>query len=826
MSVGPKSALPVRLFYSYCHKDADHRQSMETSLAALRRDGLLQEWSDQQILPGQGLSSEIRKEMEEADIIVFLFSPDFIDSDECMKEWNYAQKLATRDKPLFRIPIIVRNCAWKDILGDDDVRALPLDGKPVVSYLDPDLAWQEVYEGIKSVVAQLKRTFSPKLEFTKELERTDFISQDHLKLQDLFVFLRLTIIDPKGLEQSQQDKTISTLQQLLSTKRALVFGQEKTGKTALARHIYLSLIREGKPALFLDSASMHRAPGERLLRSAYQNQFHGDYSLWAAQPRKTLILDDLNATRYSLNLVDFARSIFDNIIITVASDAFYAFFIDETRLAEFRQLRIEQLTRNQQEDLIRRRLALSESAHAPTDGLVDRAEDHVNSVIISDRVVPRFPFYVLSILQTYEAYMPNNMSITSYGHCYYVLIFANLVRAGISHADDAIDTCFNFAEHLAFDIYQHNERSAEQPFDFEGFITRYDERYLIRRSIINRLQDATHGIITDEGMFRTSYMYYYFLGKFIANNRDLGDPIIYEMCEDSHLETNYLTLLFAIHHTADSSIIDDILLQTMCTLDSVAPAVLHKEETKRFSTIVKALPENIQSTDTVEQERAKERATQDELDSRQIGAEDARGGAPEDSPVNAIYRILKNNKIMGQILRNKYGSLERSKIKETINVVSDGGLRLVNYILGSEEEISEVALFIKAQHPDWDTTRIKRGLELFSFLWTMVNIEQVVNAINVPEIGEEVNAVVSERATPAYDLVGYFNQLDNADELTDSERDTLANLLRKHDDMLIRRVLSMRTQHYMNTHRSKATIEQSVCSLLDIQYRQRIIRAP
>ena len=66
----------------------------------------------------------------------------------------------------------------------------------------------------------------------------------------------------------------------------------------------------------------------------------------------------------------------------------------------------------------------------------------MNSVIISNRIVPRFPFYVLSILQTYEAYMPSNMSITSYGHCYYVLIFASLVRAGISQADDAINPTF------------------------------------------------------------------------------------------------------------------------------------------------------------------------------------------------------------------------------------------------------------------------------------------------------------------------------------------------------------------------------------------------
>ena len=763
--------------------------------------------------------------MEQADIIAFIFSPDFFDSEECMKEWSFAQTLATRGKPLFRIPIIVRNCAWKDILKEDDVKALPIDGNPVAGYPDTDLAWQEVYEGIKSVVAQLRNTFSPRLDFLKEIERTDFMSQDHLKLQDLFVFLRLTTVDPKGLDQSQQDKTIFDLDQLLSTERAIVFGQEKTGKTALARYIYLSLVQEAKPALLLDLTSIDRAPNDRMLRDAYQNQFHGDYALWVNQSCKTLILDNLNATRHSLDFVDFAKDIFDNIVITVASDAFYAFFIDETRLADFRQLRIEQLTRQQQEQLIRRRLALSETVPALSDGLVDRAEDHVNSVIISDKVVPRFPFYVLSILQTYEAYMPSNMSITSYGHCYYVLIFASLVRAGVSHADDAINTCFNFAERLAFDIYQHRERAVDVPYDFDAYIAKYKDRFFIKRSIINRLKDATHGIINDDGMFRTSYMYYYFLGRFLAHNREMGDPIVHQMCEDSHREANYLTLLFTIHHTTDSSIIDDILLHTMCTLDTVEPAVLNREETRRFNRIVGALPENILSADSVEEARAEERARQDALDSRHV-AEGAVEDAPEHSPVNAIYRILKNNKIMGQILRNKYGNLERSKIKETIEVVADSGLRLVNYILRSEEEISEVALFIKAQHPDWDTAKIKRGLELFSFLWTMVNIEQIVNAINVPEIGEAVDSVVSEKATPAYDLVGYFNQLDNANELTEAERDKLAALLKERDDMFIKRVLSMRTQHYMNTHRSKAMTEQAICSLLDIRYQQRIVRTP
>ena len=162
--VNRQSTVTVQLFYSYCHKDTQYRESMETALAALKRDGLLHQWSDQLILPGQDISSEVREKMEQVDIIAFIFSPDFIDSEECMKEWTFAQTLATRGKPLFRIPIIARSCAWQDILKRDGVKALPIDGKPVASYTDADLAWHEVYEGIKSVVAQLRSTFSPKLD--------------------------------------------------------------------------------------------------------------------------------------------------------------------------------------------------------------------------------------------------------------------------------------------------------------------------------------------------------------------------------------------------------------------------------------------------------------------------------------------------------------------------------------------------------------------------------------------------------------------------------------------------------------------------------------
>ena len=134
-----------------------------------------------------------------------------------------------------------------------------------------------------------------------------------------------------------------------------------------------------------------------------------------------------------------------------------------------------------------------------------------------------------------------------------------------------------------------------------------------------------------------------------------------------------------------------------------------------------------------------------------------------------------------------------------------------------------MAQLLKAKHVDYDIQRIKRDLTFFSFLWTMINVEHIVKSINVPEIRPSIHAVAERTATPAYDIIGYFTMLDTAAQLEDKERDELARLLRKHEDPFVKGVLSIRTQHYMNTHRSRARVEQSICALLQIKYLPRPI---
>ena len=372
------STFSVTLFYSYSHKDTKYKEKMQKSLAFLKKTHLLKEYSDRNICPGQSISNEVKKKIENANIIVFLFSQNFIDSDECWKEWKEARKISSK-KLCIRIPIILTKCAWQDMLNEDDIKVLPLDGKPINNFSNQDDAWNQVYEGIKEVIDQIKKNFSPKPEFIKKIETTDFISQDHIRLQDIFIFPHLLGHPSRQDENLLKEEKIITQEQLFKKKYIIIHGEEMSGKTALGKHSYLSLIQKSKPVLYINLDQRPSGDPIRYLRKMYQEQFNGDYDLWEKECYKTLILDNLSSKRKSIDFVIFSKGIFDKIVITLSSDIFNSFFRDEPRLSDFFEISIQPLKHGQQEKLIKKRLQLSDNKI--TDGLIDRWENHVNSII-------------------------------------------------------------------------------------------------------------------------------------------------------------------------------------------------------------------------------------------------------------------------------------------------------------------------------------------------------------------------------------------------------------------------------------------------------------
>ena len=813
------SPFPMKLFYSYCHGDSSYKKDMEKTLKLLEDDGLKQ-WSDRCILPGRHIDDTIKQNMRESSIVAFLISRGFLASAACKEEWNYAKQLS-KNGQVRMISIIVRECAWKDFDDMKEFMALPQDGKPVTQFNDKETAWHQIYEGIKGVINDIRITFTPKNEYISEISCIDFISQrkQDVTLDDLFVFPSIYSLGEK--------KTLifEDVNQIIDKKHALIYGDGLSGKTALCVHIFLTLVKQEKPALLIDLKEIERkTPSEGIYKEIYKKQFHGDFSSWRKQKEITIILDNFSDQQKSMDHVMFAKQNFHNVVVAVSSDIYSAYWTNEPCLADFTNIKINLLSQVKQERLIRKWSELSNESESITDGRIDQIEKNINSIILNNKILPRYPFYILSILQTYEKFMPQNLGITSYGHCYYVIILAHLLKSGIREEDSEINACINFSCHLAFYIYKKggDEAYSLSEDEFDNFKTTYGKQFIIKNTIINRLQNQDYGIIKNR-KFRNPYLYYYFLGKYLSDNSRAHRDVIEKMVHKSFVTTNCVTLIFIIHHSRDNDIIDEILLRTMTSLDDVKPATLNHQETKTFQEIVKAILEDVSSNNSVDYERQKVRKRRDLQDDGNTGLDNDEESIHES--LKEIYRILKNNEILGQILRNKYGNLTKSKIKEIIEIVADGGLRIVKLFLLDEEQVNDFADFARQKSPELNIAQIRQTVQFLMFLGTVAIIDKTATAVNKPEIRSLVEEIVKTKSTPAYALIGYTAMLDSVEKFGDKENKYFGNLLVTHkSDKVIERIISLKTQDYMNTHTIKESIAQSMCSKLKIQYRKRLLR--
>jgi NADH:ubiquinone oxidoreductase subunit E len=86
-----------------------------------------------------------------------------------------------------------------------------------------------------------------------------------------------------------------------------------------------------------------------------------------------------------------------------------------------------------------------------------------------------------------------------------------------------------------------------------------------------------------------------------------------------------------------------------------------------------------------------------------------------------------------------------------------------------------------------------------------------------------VSEIVKQESTPAHDLIGYFAKLDSIDAFKEREEKDFNSLYKKYNDnKFIQRIISLRTQMYLNTHYVDASVEQYICSTLKISYMPRL----
>ncbi|MCU0569009.1 MAG: SUMF1/EgtB/PvdO family nonheme iron enzyme [Oculatellaceae cyanobacterium Prado106] len=151
--------MTIRLFCSYSRKDEAFRQALEVHLATLKRQNLVT-WHDGLLEPGSDWDERIKQELETAEIIVLLVSPDFLASNYCYETEVERALQRHREKTACVIPVLLR---------PTDIEGLPLfqlNGyprglKPIAQWSNQDEAFVDVVKGIRKAVELMGNAVVP-----------------------------------------------------------------------------------------------------------------------------------------------------------------------------------------------------------------------------------------------------------------------------------------------------------------------------------------------------------------------------------------------------------------------------------------------------------------------------------------------------------------------------------------------------------------------------------------------------------------------------------------------------------------------------------------
>jgi phosphonate transport system substrate-binding protein len=140
----------VRLIYVYSQEDKEKRDKLSQFLRFQRPQ--VEEWHEDDILPGEQRLEEIYKNMAMADIILLLLSSDFLALHENI--WSFALDLY-RSKRTRLIPIHLSHVNLPQEFEDLQLLALPRNGQPISTWNSSGKAYKEIAQEVNKVVQKV-----------------------------------------------------------------------------------------------------------------------------------------------------------------------------------------------------------------------------------------------------------------------------------------------------------------------------------------------------------------------------------------------------------------------------------------------------------------------------------------------------------------------------------------------------------------------------------------------------------------------------------------------------------------------------------------------
>jgi hypothetical protein len=513
-------------------------------------------------------------------------------------------------------------------------------------------------------------SFRLKPEYINFLKKSEFVYQYQENTSDLdtfYVFPELTTDKP---EESASYKACSEkllLSYLKCPSNLLIAGSDQSGKTSLCKKYYKAIYdTEEYIPVYIKLSLNEKGNIENKINDNFSKQYGKHDKNEHHNKIKILLIDDFHLIN-DVNQDGYIDYILQekNMFAILFVDAFFLGSIKKQKMTRlFKAYTIREFGHQLRNKLIEKWANFVQLLDH-NYGVTDELSEYIDNTFIKG-IIPFTPFYILTVLAARADFVPLNGDLTSKGHCYQALIYISLRKVDIP--ENEIGVFLNILTNIAYSFFVKNISSFNED-DLNVFLDQYEEKYIIpfeRNYFIRKITKSSifNRNSINQYAFYASYFYHYFVAKYIADhmNKKEVQNYIAMIYNNLDVRSNAYIGIFIVHHSKDIKLIEEVLINTMILYDNITEINLSKEEMKHLDDYANRIStEVIEEYDRSDEEREKLLESRDEEkedDDELVETEEIR------KEVIRLRKAMRTVEVMGHILKNHSGEIERKHLKE------------------------------------------------------------------------------------------------------------------------------------------------------------------
>jgi hypothetical protein len=363
----------------------------------------------------------------------------------------------------------------------------------------------------------------------------------------------------------------------------------------------------------------------------------------------------------------------------------------------------------------------------------------------------------------------------------------------------------------------------EQP----GFYDKYQERFIVP-TFDRLLSNIKKSRILDEDedgyRFGYNYILYYLSAKKISEllHSDEGKLVIKKLFAKVHIERNAFILVFVAHHSKDVGYIEQSIFNSMLVLENNVPITLNKDDafynsledfSKELVTTVLETNRNPRDHRASELEQSDREGFGKPDDNSKIGSNDL---AAITIPFQQAFRSIE---IVGQIIRNRKGSLEKPQLLQMIKEVYTAGFRTIGYLIeyleGSKDAIIDfIVQETESTHSRFEIEqKINRFIHQNNLHVCLGVFIKIMHSVGTKELKSIYIEVANTVNTPASKLVSFSI---NSYFGTINEKELISLASEFKDNLVALNILRARVKSYVYNRELDFKTKQKFADILNM----------